>query len=71
MTRELRAIREETFSRAFDHCMSDVNFVPKLTGPVLNDGINKYFFIFIMWLLWPHFGTLIVTPYMKSKPVRT
>jgi hypothetical protein len=43
VTRELKAIREEAFSRAFD-LLCDVNVVRKRAGTILSDGINKCFF---------------------------
>jgi hypothetical protein len=50
--KEMKAIREEAFSRAFDslyeyeRCMSEVNFVRKRAGTTLNDGVNTYFLSF-------------------------
>jgi hypothetical protein len=43
------------------HCISDVNVVWKPAGTILSDGINKYFYLFFVWFLWPQFGNLIVT----------
>jgi hypothetical protein len=43
VTRELKAIREETFSRAFDSLYERC----KRTGTILSDGINKYFLTFL------------------------
>jgi hypothetical protein len=48
VTRELKAIREEEFSRAFDSlydvcCMYDVNIVRRRAETILSDGLNNYF----------------------------
>jgi hypothetical protein len=56
VTRELMAIYDEVFPQAFD-----VNVAPKKAGTTLSDGINKYFFVFYVWFLWPQFRILIVT----------
>jgi hypothetical protein len=53
VTRELKAIREETFSR----CM---NFVRKRAGTILSESIIHIFFTFFCAFLCPQFEDLIV-----------
>jgi hypothetical protein len=47
VTRELKAIREEAFSRAFDSLYERCKRCAEADGAILSDGINKYFFIFL------------------------
>jgi hypothetical protein len=45
----------------------DVNIVPKLESNILSVGINKYYFyIYVMRILWPQFGDIIVALYTPS-----
>jgi hypothetical protein len=48
-TRELKAIREEAFSRAFDSLYERCKYVQKQAGTILSDGINKYFLSFCVF----------------------
>lgn len=47
VTTELKALREEPFSRVSIRCMSDVNIMPKEAGTILSDCNNKYFIFFV------------------------
>jgi hypothetical protein len=55
--RELKALRKEAFSRAFDTLYEGCK---RCAGTILSDGINKYFFTVFVFL-GPQFGNLIVT----------
>jgi hypothetical protein len=58
VTRELKAIREEAFSQAFNSLGERCS--KRCAGAILNDGIDKYFLFFCVWFLWPRFENLIV-----------
>jgi hypothetical protein len=47
VTRELKAIREDSFLGHSIRCTCDVNVVRKRAGTILSDGINKYFSRFL------------------------
>jgi hypothetical protein len=47
VTRELKAIREEACSRAFDSLYERCNLVRNRAGTILSDGINKYFDVWL------------------------
>jgi hypothetical protein len=60
VTGELKAIREEAFSRAFDSLYERCKRVRKRAGPMLSYTINIYFFI-VLCFLCPQSWNFIVT----------
>jgi transposase-like protein len=57
VTRELKAIWEEAFSRAFDSLYDDAKVMRKRAGTIQSDGINKYFLYFFVWFYGLSSGT--------------
>jgi hypothetical protein len=47
VTRELKAIREEAFSRAFDSLYEQCKRYAESAGTILSDGINKIVYLFL------------------------
>jgi hypothetical protein len=70
--RELKAIREEAFSRAFDSLYERCKpraVASGRAGTVLSDGINKYSLLFLCVFLWPQFGNLNKTLYITCNAI--
>jgi hypothetical protein len=66
MTRELKAKREEAFSRAFDLLYERYKRSAERAGIIFSDNINIY--LFFVWFLWPQLWNLIVTLCITDTP---
>jgi hypothetical protein len=62
--RELKAIRDESFPRAFDSLMSDANVVPKREVTILSIDTNKHYLSFVRF--YDLIYDLIVTPCIRN-----
>jgi hypothetical protein len=51
VTRELKAIEKKRFLGHSIRCINDVNVVRNRAGTLLSDCINKYFYLFVVFMV--------------------